>query len=694
MPPVLLAALAALLALLAAAPAAAAPPRRLPAPLRAVAHPLPPLPDGPPRTRELALLLALAARLDARHHLSRDPAWLAIMGWEPPTDSPLPAAPALDAAPGRYPTRAGRADPAADLRASLARAFTEPDFSCRFPLRARFLAARDLVPGPLALDTGGCPAFDAWAQLDRVDGVELLFATPSWAHPASSFGHLFLRIRHKGDAFVTGQSFEPVYSYAVDLDRPGAAEDAVWRGLTGQVDATVIESQHHEMVLRYAIGEQRDLIVYDLVLTPAERRDFLAQLFAQRHGGMSVPYRFLSVNCARLTWDAVRAVAPELPRQARFLVHPHEVVSDLLEHVRLRLRGMVPSRRTLSRQAERTRDRLAPRLAAVPGFAAAHGSRAAPEPARAAALGALRDALASASLPPPTRAALAEYADAVIDAENEALRAGPDLDEATSTVAMDAALDLRATLPIRPTARVAPLPEPELLPSGSRRAAVRAGVTPAGHPRLALRHAVLDEDTTERRAAGLGAHARHQGLVSETRVRWDGDRPVFEGSRFVFLAHDRFGLQGRPTDAWLARHLGLGFSLGGATLPAAGLLFGLDLRARAHLTLAERDDFRGLLAAGLELRLASYLGPDDWLHAALGPRLELVLPLTGAHRLRLDATLLPTWRPPGPHLQADATLRLDLLLSARLGLFLSPFATFAHGAPDPDASWAGLTLGL
>ncbi len=70
---------------------------------------------------------------------------------------------------------------------------------------------------------------------------------------------------------------------------------------------------------RYGTLDRRDLFVYDLQLTPRERRLLLARLWVQLRDGGHTEYSFFSVNCARLTHDTLRAVLPELARRPGWL---------------------------------------------------------------------------------------------------------------------------------------------------------------------------------------------------------------------------------------------------------------------------------------------------------------------------------------------------------------------------------------
>ncbi|MFO0750717.1 MAG: DUF4105 domain-containing protein [Myxococcota bacterium] len=306
--------------------------------LASVVRPLPRMHDAS-KAEKLAFLAELGRRVDARDHLSDDPAWRAIMAWPEPGDTLLTfSRTAPDQSPLRYPVPAGRFDPALDFAASVAVGWLEPKtLSCRFPLRARFLLRHGLLRGPLPLDLGQCPV-DGWAEWPRVDGVEALYVTPTWGDPSASMGHVIFRVRHVASGRASGESFAPVFAYSA-IDAPSKGVGYLLRGMTGGLTASIRLETFGDVYRRYAIDERRDLEVYDLRLAREDLHDLLAEVWAEHEDQMAVPYAFFSVNCASLAWDLMRAVRPDLPERASLLTHPHEVVGKLLEAGLLAPRG-------------------------------------------------------------------------------------------------------------------------------------------------------------------------------------------------------------------------------------------------------------------------------------------------------------------------------------------------------------------
>ena len=639
-------------------------------PVAAVLSPLPPLPTTSQEDK-LAWVAELARRADAHHGYSATPAWRAIMNWPEPTDGLGSAVgePAPDRSLERYPVPRGRDDPALDFAASVALAWLDAGrFSCDFPLRARFLVDHDLVRGPLALENGRCGAFERWADLERVEAVELIYVTPSWSDPSASMGHVIFRIRHSSRQRVTGQSFEPVFAYAA-IDNPETTPFYILQGLTGLLTASMTFETMGDAYKRYGEKEGRDLIIYELDLTPRERRFFLAEVYTQRMRKMAIPYAFLTTNCATLAHDLVRAVLPELPRRSSFLMHPHEVVSALLEAGRAHPKAVLPSAITRARAAERTVERLS----------------SGPHPV-----------VAESAI---DISAHTDLVDAELDLEAWVMgrRRGhePGLPPNTE---LDELLDRRAALPLRAESRFLPAPVAPIAKSGSRMASVGGGVDDEQRARLSLGFAIMDEPIGAPRQALLNRAGRMRLLASELTFSADRSGARLHAASLVVLS--TLGLGDRPRTGldWWASRSGFAFHLEALSRPAEGLDFGLVVRGGPTLTLATSADFSDHLVLSLLAEGSTFTHRHDQNHdarLALGLELEAGLRLdpSSGHTFRLAARALPGWSfPHGFAWSLDGETRLELVLSRDAGLLLIPAFGWRWDTPLGDNWEATLSL--
>ncbi|MCC6620776.1 MAG: DUF4105 domain-containing protein [Deltaproteobacteria bacterium] len=666
--------------------------------LREVLHPLPELLDGS-RAARLAWVAELGRRADRRHRHSDARAWRVIMGWPEAEDEGALTGwdrSALDRSLGRYPVPRGKVDPATDLAASVALAWLDPgQFACQFPLRARFLRERGLGPPEDAYTRRRCAAFEAWARSDDVVAIDVIYVGQRWVDAAATMGHVIFRIRERELGVADGPSFARVFSYVAKdpTDTPGY----MLRGLTGGLTAGVHLESMGDVVARYGLSEGRDMQVFELALSPDERRLLLAEVFAQMRHDMRIPYAFLSVNCASMAWDTLRAVLPELPRRAELLVHPHEVVSMLVAAGRAAPREVLAARKTRAIAAEAARE-WAGAPTSRPEVAAVHAARWGTAEERTRALEALARSLEDDPIDPARgrdeATALARYLDEVLDIESfavdQALRQTTAL--ATSP-ALDAALAARAALPQATVQGQVRAPEGPIRRAGSRRGMISADWTSGGRALVGWRAAVLAEEAGEARVIGLRRASRMRLLDNALTLSTDGRGVALEEERLTVLASATWGTGVRTDEGWLASRLGFGMALETWSRPRDGMPFAIRAALGPGLTLLASDDFGSHLVIASELALASWTGEPARgaaFRASLGLALESALTL-GSPLVRLLARgrMAPALDLDGGQLELEATLALDLAAAPDDGVFLRISASFASGLPAGD----GWTIG-
>ena len=171
---------------------------------------------------------------------------------------------------------------------------------CRLISQARFLRVRLGAPlGPTR-----CAAFEDWAELDRLAGVEVVLAAPSTAMLGSLFGHLFLRLSYR-DGDATPAHLSRTVAFLADNDVP-FTEDPTYavKGIVGSYAASLHERPFLDAYRDYVVVEGRDLRRWRLNLTPDERRALLERIWSVVHG-TRVAYYFFRRNCATLMVDLV-----------------------------------------------------------------------------------------------------------------------------------------------------------------------------------------------------------------------------------------------------------------------------------------------------------------------------------------------------------------------------------------------------
>src|SRR5512140_586270 len=180
------------------------------------------------------------AELQARARelrLADDPGWIRLGHWRPRTFGGWEAE--ADG-PEFYLAKGGKADPAAELEATLAgfsdatpRADELDDAQCRFPARFAWLGAKlgfDLA----RLPPRRCPRFEEYYGKVKAAGATLVFSSWYLNNPSSAFGHTFLRLDKAGVA-TAGRDAELLdygVNYAANPDGSNPLAYVV-RGLFG-----------------------------------------------------------------------------------------------------------------------------------------------------------------------------------------------------------------------------------------------------------------------------------------------------------------------------------------------------------------------------------------------------------------------------------------------------------------------------
>lgn len=287
--------------------------------------------------RRRAVVHAVLRRWDERLRWSHRAAWRRLSGWRG-GDVRLVYAWAFS-------RRAGMTSPALDLATfaeellvpaeSLADDAVRPDerVRCVDPSKARFLDERLHALDATWQPERDCPAFDEWAAVERVRGVEVLFAAPSVVSSQALFGHVLLRVVRDGDDVAAGGG--QAMQLAALVSPFESRTSYVWRGLTGGFRGVFALSSMAD-VRHEALGlEQRSLRRFALELTAEQRVRLLERLWELERVGY-LDYRFFTANCATmlrfLLEPVLEADAPGAP------LTPWESPTQLLDALAPRLK--------------------------------------------------------------------------------------------------------------------------------------------------------------------------------------------------------------------------------------------------------------------------------------------------------------------------------------------------------------------
>lgn len=261
------------------------------------------------------VVLALMFGFDRTARWSDDPGWRRINGWQLSLAHPLHPRPDNQSEAAFVAPRGARS-PRWDLVSFAAALFldeaaTDEGVGCRLLGQAAFVRRRLTAFGsPDAEAPVGCPAFERWADLDRLADVEIVLATPSTAMAASLFGHILVRLVYRDDEGATPLHVSQTVAFLADNDVPFAADRAyALKGIAGYFTASLHERPFLDAYREYVVLEGRDLRRWRVNLSVAERRDLMERIWTAEHASRT-KYYFFRRNCATLMLDLIDQVRP------------------------------------------------------------------------------------------------------------------------------------------------------------------------------------------------------------------------------------------------------------------------------------------------------------------------------------------------------------------------------------------------
>lgn len=349
--------------------------------------------------RERAIVHAVVARWDEALGLSARRSWRRLNGWIRPLERPFTFRErVLSTFSGAFSRERGRASAALDLATFAEERFVpveslvpgalpaDETVRCREPSKARVLDAllseARLLDGPPER-RGACPDLDAWAELELLEGIEVLLMSSSGRAPESLFGHVLLRTVHREGERVRGPSFESAVQIVALTDDDAGAGYFV-RGILGGYPTIVSTVSAADFTRSALVEEQRVVRRFRLDLDRAEMGQVLERVW-ELEGRGYFDYQFFTDNCASFLSFLLEGALPEdvtLGRAWRPFAIPSGVLDDLAE-VRLERRrrdGTVEERPLLvavagdlepsgdvARRAQDERERGEEVLLATPG---------------------------------------------------------------------------------------------------------------------------------------------------------------------------------------------------------------------------------------------------------------------------------------------------------------------------------------
>lgn len=200
----------------------------------------------------------------------------------------------------------GKTNPDAELAATIAAFKNQNAVSgwfkyhpqCVFRERLRFLQEQKLLEGiPLV----SCSQFEEWKTGLNADSMTLIFSSSYPNNPSSLFGHTLLRFNQKNKT-------NDLLDYAVAFSAIPEKEDLgvvfAFKGMFGGYKGLFEVTKYYTKVNEYNNGESRDLIEYNLKMSPDELDRMINHLW-ELYQTTYFDYYFADENCSAVLVDVL-----------------------------------------------------------------------------------------------------------------------------------------------------------------------------------------------------------------------------------------------------------------------------------------------------------------------------------------------------------------------------------------------------
>jgi len=197
-------------------------------------------------------------------------------------------------------------NPEAELRATIS-AFYDPNMKvgwfnyhpqCVFRARYEFLKETGLLKDAPVV---ACPEFDEWKAGLNAESISLIFSSSYPNNPSSLFGHTLLRLNQK-DKKNDLLDYAVAFSAIPEKDDPGVI--FAFKGFFGGYKGLFEVTKYYTKVNEYNNGESRDLIEYNLAMTPAELDRTINHLW-EIYQTTYFDYYFANENCSAVLADLI-----------------------------------------------------------------------------------------------------------------------------------------------------------------------------------------------------------------------------------------------------------------------------------------------------------------------------------------------------------------------------------------------------
>lgn len=165
---------------------------------------------------------------------------------------------------------------------------------CRFPARF-FWLNKKLNFSKKQLPKVQCERLKKWAKFKTLDSVSLIMVSGYFGNPASTFGHLLVKLNNSEYKSSSGNLLDQSINYGAQVPRNESMPMYIAKGILGGYVSSFSDKKFYTQDLVYSKHEFRDMWEYELNLDKNQNRLLVYHIWEMV--GMQSTYYFLKENC-------------------------------------------------------------------------------------------------------------------------------------------------------------------------------------------------------------------------------------------------------------------------------------------------------------------------------------------------------------------------------------------------------------
>ena len=178
-----------------------------------------------------------------------------------------------------------------------------PSGICKYPARYFWLSQN--LNFPFQEDFSSCESLSEWIDFNKLDSISILQVGSYLSNPASTFGHVLIRLNSTPTIEEQGL-FDPAINFGARVPENENSVFYIAKGLTGGYNAGFTTQEYYLEDLVYSGSEQRDIWDNRLNLTTEQEILVAAHLWELKEAQFK--YYFLNQNCGYRVAEVLETV--------------------------------------------------------------------------------------------------------------------------------------------------------------------------------------------------------------------------------------------------------------------------------------------------------------------------------------------------------------------------------------------------